>query len=111
MELRIDHYSFRRHLSQAVEDQDGKPRTQEAPIGIVPKRDQGAQSEERYYAAMREYQHDNTRLYFLITPSFNFQGPWEQNDIEMIQRDYTKKLLRDGNGILQWFISAVTMVR
>ena len=60
---------------------------------------------------MREYQHDNTRLYFLVTPSFNFQGPWEQNDIEMIQRDYTKKLLRDGNGILQWFISAVTMVR
>ena len=86
MELRSDHYSFRRHLSQAVEDQDGKPRTQEAPIGIVPKRDQGAQSEERYYAAMREYQHDNTRLYFLVTPSFNFHrfhGPWEQNDIEI----------------------------
>ena len=50
---------------------------------------------------MREYQHDNTRLYFLVTPSFNFQGPWEQNDIEMIQRDYSKGLLRDGNGILQ----------
>ena len=54
---------------------------------------------------MREYQDDNTRLYFLVTPSFNLQGPWEQNDIETIQREYAEGLLRDGNGILQWFMS------
>ena len=83
------------NLSQVVED--GKPPTQEAVLELF-SNETKEQSKERYYAAMREYQDYNTRLYFLVTPSFNLQGPWEQNDIETIQRDYApvKSLLRDG---------------
>ena len=63
------------------------------------------QTTERFQAAMRDYQQENTQLFFLIAPSLNLNGPWEQNDIETIQRDYAEGQLRDGNGILQWFIS------
>ena len=48
------------NLSQVVED--GKPPTQEAVSELFPNETK-EQSKERYYAAMREYQDDNTRLY------------------------------------------------
>ena len=42
--------------------EDGKPPTQEAVSELFPNETK-EQSKERYYAAMREYQDDNTRLY------------------------------------------------
>ena len=92
------------NLSQLVED--GKPPSQEAVTELFPNETK-EQSKERYEAVLREYQEYNTRLYFLVAPSFDLRGPWEQNDIETIQRDFApiKSLLRDGNGILKWFMS------
>ena len=90
------------NLSQVVED--GKPPTRSAVTELFPD-ESYEQTTERFQAAMRDYQQENTQLFFLIAPSLNLNGPWEQNDIETIQRDYAEGQLRDGNGILQWFIS------
>ena len=90
------------NLTQVVED--AKAPTEQAVAGLFSSESQ-KQIKERFTAALRDYQQENTQLFFLITPSLNLSGPWEQNDIEMIQRDYCEGLLRDGNGILRWFIS------
>ena len=72
--------------------------------GVVPKRvrrsDDGTLS--RRHARISTGQHAAD---FLIAPSLNLNGPWEQNNIETIQGDYAEGQLRYGNGILQWFIS------
>ena len=68
-------------LSQVVED--GKPPTRSAVTELFPD-ESYEQTTERYQAAMRDYQQENTQLFFLIAPSLNLNGPWEQNDIETI---------------------------
>ena len=60
------------NLSQLVED--GKPPSQEAVTELFPNETK-EQSKERYEAALREYQEYNTRLYFLVAPSFDLRGP------------------------------------
>ena len=90
------------NLTQVVED--AKAPTEQAVAGLFSSESQ-EQIKERFTAALRDYQQENTQLFFLIAPSLNLNGPWEQNDIETIQRDYCEGLLRDGNGILRWFIS------
>jgi len=74
-------------LSQVVED--GKPPTRDAVAELFPN-ESFDETTERFHAAMRDYQQENTQLFFLIAPSLNLNGPWEQNDIETIQRDFAE---------------------
>ena len=59
--------------------------------------------EEKYTDALRQYQEENTSLFYIVAPSINLEGEWYSIDLEYILENFTRGTLRDGNGFLRWF--------
>ena len=81
---------------------EGGPPTREAIAGL-----DGTLSDEsvgeRYAEALREYQEENTKLFYLFAPSISIDGEWKTTDMEYILETFTRGTGRNGNGYLQWF--------
>ena len=58
---------------------------------------------ERYAEALRGYQDENTKLFYMFASSINTDGEWSTIDMEYIRETFTRDTVRDGNGYLQWF--------
>ena len=58
---------------------DGQPPDRETVARFFPQ-DNLQQIATRHLIMMHEYQHENTRLFFLIAPSVSLDGAWELTD-------------------------------
>ncbi|MAT60716.1 MAG: hypothetical protein CMH41_03515, partial [Micrococcales bacterium] len=90
------------NLTQLVAE--GQPPTRAAINGLNTNLSSQA-VDERYEEALREYQEENTKLFFIIAPSITTTGEWQTIDMEYIMENFTAGTVRDGNGLLQWFRS------
>ena len=81
---------------------EGGPPTRKAILGLD-NTFSSKEVDERYDEALREYQDENTRLFYLFAPSINIDGEWSTIDMEYILETFTLGTVRDGNGYLQWF--------
>ena len=61
--------------------------------------------DERYADALREYQQENTKLFYMFASSINLDGEWHAIDMEFIQESFVRDTVRDGNGLLRWFLA------
>ena len=57
---------------------------------------------ERFFDAMRQFQHESTRMFYLVVPTVTIEGGWKQLDSEFIQENFVAGAVRDGAGFLQW---------
>ena len=48
---------------------------------------------------------EHRALYYWVYSSLNFEGEWEAHDLEYTSRAFVSGDLRDGNGLLKWFLS------
>ena len=87
-------------LTQVVND--GGPPSREALYGLDPNLS-SAEIEVRYAEALRQYQDENTKLFYTFASSINLDGEWQAIDMEYIQESFVRDTVRDGNGFLQWF--------
>ena len=88
------------NLTQVVAD--GKPPSRESIYGLDQTLDKD-EVDALYAEALREYQHENTKLFYLFAPSIDTKGEWHTIDMEYILEAFTRGTVRDGNGLLQWF--------
>ena len=87
-------------LTQVVND--GGPPSREALYGLDPNLS-SAEVEVRYAEALRQYQDENTKLFYAFAPSISLEGEWQVIDMEHIQESFVRDTVRDGNGLLKWF--------
>ena len=66
---------------------------------------EGSAVEQKFNECLTEYQRENTVLYYYVYSSLNFEGEWEAHDLEYTSRVFVSGDLRDGNGLLKWFLS------
>ena len=94
------------HKLQALV-QDGKPPERDAVKKRWPYLET-AEVDIKYDECLYQYQMENTLLFYLVTPSFDLSGEWEAHDLDFIIRQFHgvggAGDLRDGNGVLQWFL-------
>ena len=64
-----------------------------------------AELDDKYNDCLRQYQSENTALFFHVVSSLSLAGEWEQHDYDHIDRHFVNGDLRDGNGLLKWFLS------
>ena len=88
------------NLTQVVEE--GGPPSRGAIYGLYKDLHQ-EELEEKYTDALRQYQEENTSLFYIVAPSINLEGEWYSIDLEYILENFTRGTLRDGNGFLRWF--------
>jgi len=81
---------------------EGKPPERDAVIRNWPDLS-GEAITQKYNECLREYQRENTVLYYYIINSLDLKGEYMEHDLKQIQRDFVSGVLRDGNGLLQWF--------
>ena len=79
---------------------EGGPPTRKAILGLD-NTFSSKEVDERYDEALREYQDENTRLFYLFAPSINIDGEWSTIDMEYILEFFTLGTVRDGNGYLR----------
>ena len=84
--------------------QEGKPPQREAVKKTWPDLE-GPAVEQKFNECLVEYQRENTVLYYWVYSSLNFEGEWEAHDLEFTSRAFVSGDLRDGNGLLKWFLS------
>ena len=87
-------------LTQVVND--GGPPLRSAISGLDSSLNE-AEVNERYGDALRQYQEENTKLFYAFASSINLDGEWQSLDMEYIQETFVRDTVRDGNGFLQWF--------
>ena len=58
--------------------------------------------QELYSIAMKQWQTENTQLYFLVKDSIIISGDWETLDRETIKNRFTNGRLRDGLAFIAW---------
>ena len=61
-----------------------------------------AKQQELYATAMKQWQLENTQLYFLVKDSIIISGDWETLDRETIKTRFTSGRLRDGLAFIAW---------
>ena len=83
--------------------QEGKPPQREAVKKTWPDLE-GPAVEQKFNECLVEYQRENTVLYYWVYSSLNFEGEWEAHDLEFTSRAFVSGDLRDGNGLLKWFL-------
>ena len=84
--------------------QEGKPPERDAVIKNWPEL-QGDAITAKFNECLSEYQRENILLYFIVFPSLDFTGKWMENDMETVNAEFVHGDLRDGNGLLKWFLS------
>ena len=85
-------------LTQVVAD--GKPPTRDAIAGLYSGLSM-EEIDERFYDALRQYQEENTYLYYAFAHSITLDGEWHTIDLEYILENFSRGTVRDGNGYLQ----------
>ena len=88
------------NLTHVVEE--GQPPSRAAIHGLYPDLDP-EEVEDKYTDALRQYQEENTSLFYVCAPSISLDGEWHSIDLEYILDKFTRGTLRDGNGFLKWF--------
>ena len=58
--------------------------------------------QELFAIAMKQWQTENTQLYFLVKDSIIISGDWETLDRETIKNRFTSGRLRDGLAFIAW---------
>ena len=58
--------------------------------------------QELFTVAMKQWQTENTQLYFLVKDSIIISGDWETLDRETIKNRFTSGRLRDGLAFIAW---------
>ena len=61
-----------------------------------------AKQQELFAVAMKQWQMENTQLYFLVKDSIIISGDWETLDRETIKNRFTSGRLRDGLACIAW---------
>ena len=61
-----------------------------------------AKQQELYATAMKQWQLENTQLYFLVKDSIIISGDWETLNRETIKTRFTSGRLRDGLAFIAW---------
>ena len=61
-----------------------------------------AKQQELFAIAMKQWQTENTQLYFLVKDSIIISGDWETLDRETIKNRVTSGRLRDGLAFIAW---------
>ena len=87
-------------LTQVVND--GGPPQRSAIAGLNSSLST-TEVDERYGEALRQYQEENTKLFYAFASSINLDGEWQALDMEFIQESFVRDTIRDGNGLLSWF--------
>ena len=100
--IAFDNVVIMHNLAQVVADKN--PPTREAVEKLYPDKEY-EDIDVIHHEMMRQYQAENTELFFLIASSINTEGTWESTDLEYIQERFTSGPIRDGNGYLQYFQS------
>ena len=82
---------------------EGKPPQRDAVKVTWPDLD-GPAIDQKLAECLLEYQRENTVLYYWVYSSLDFSGEWESHDLEYTSRSFVFGDLRDGNGLLKWFL-------
>ena len=96
------------NLTHVVEE--GQPPSRAAIHGLYPDLDP-EEVEDKYTDALRQYQEENTSLFYVCAPSISLDGEWHSIDLEYILDKFTRGTLRDGNGFLLEFPGSVPKTR
>ena len=84
--------------------EEGQPPQRDAVTKKWPMLER-AELVQKYNDCLRQYQSENTALFFHVISSLDLAGEWEQHDYDHIDRHFVSGDLRDGNGLLKWFLS------
>ena len=101
-ELTLKNLCALHNLGELV--REGKPPERSAVIRTWPELS-GEAITEKYNECLRDYQRENTVLFYYVISSLDLKGQYMDHDMQKIIREFIHGDLRDGNGLLQWFRS------
>lgn len=84
--------------------EEGKPPERDAVIKNWPDLQDQAIT-QKLNECLIDYQRENTVLYYHVISSLDFTGEWEAHDLAYVDRWFVSGDLRDGNGLLKWFLA------